>query len=112
MRGADQKTICAVKWYNHITKILDNEERKEREEIKNGRVAEMTLEAQEARRIYKREYRRKNREKINRQQREWRAANLERVNIYQMRYWEKKAKGNIGICSDGNGVEDSTQKQM
>lgn len=52
----------------------------------------MTLEAQEARRIYKREYRRKNREKINQKQREWRAANPERVKSYQMRYCEKKAK--------------------
>lgn len=52
----------------------------------------MTSEAQEARRIYKREYRRKNREKINRQQREWRTANPEKVKAYQMRYWEKKAK--------------------
>lgn len=55
-------------------------------------MAGITLEAQETRRIYKREYRRKNREKINRQQREWRAANPERVKTYQMRYWEKKAK--------------------
>lgn len=52
----------------------------------------MTSEAQEARRIYKREYRRKNREKINRQQREWRTANPEKVKAYQMWYWEKKAK--------------------
>ena len=51
----------------------------------------MTSEAQEARRIYKREYRRKNREKINRQQREWRARNSDKVREYQARYWERKA---------------------
>ncbi|MBD5521230.1 MAG: hypothetical protein HDR03_08435 [Lachnospiraceae bacterium] len=61
----------------------------------------MTLEAQEARRIYKREYRHKNREKINQKQREWRAANPERVKNYQVRYWEKKAKGDVRI--DGQG---------
>lgn len=51
----------------------------------------MTSEAQEARRIYKREYHRKNREKINRQQREWRARNSDKVREYQARYWERKA---------------------
>lgn len=55
----------------------------------------MTLEAQEARRIYKREYHHKNREKINRQHREWCAANPERVKIYQLRYWENKAKNKV-----------------
>lgn len=55
-------------------------------------MAGMSAEAVEARCIYKREYRRKNREKINRQQREWRTANPEKVKDYQMRYWEKKAK--------------------
>lgn len=55
-------------------------------------LGELTLQAQEARRDYKRQYRTKNREKINRQQREWRAENPERVKEYQKRYWEKKAK--------------------
>lgn len=64
----------------------------------------MTLDAREARRIYKREYRlqiykreyrHKNREKTNRQQREWRAANPERVKTYQIRYWENKAKSKV-----------------
>lgn len=52
----------------------------------------MTPEAKEQQRIYKREWRRKNREKINRQQREWRARNPEKVMEYQARYWEKVAK--------------------
>ena len=55
-------------------------------------LEELTLQAQEARRDYKRQYRVRNREKINRQQREWRADNPERVKEYQKRYWEKKAK--------------------
>ena len=63
-----------------------------KEKKKKMRATEMTLEAQEARRVYKQEYRRKNREKINQKQREWRAANPEKVKAYQMRYWEKKAK--------------------
>lgn len=33
----------------------------------------MTVQAQEAQREYKKQYRDRNREKINRQQREWRA---------------------------------------
>lgn len=52
----------------------------------------LTLQAQEARRNYKRQYRARNREKVNRQQREWRADNPEKVKEYQKRYWEKKAK--------------------
>ena len=74
-------------------------------------MGEMTLEAQEARRIYKREYRRKNREKINRQQREWRAMNPERVKTYQMQYWERKAK-KVGVCSGGDGVKTLVAEQM
>lgn len=66
-----------------------------KEKKKKMRAADMTLEAQEARRVYKREYRHKNREKINQKQREWRAANSEKVKVYQMRYWEKKAKDEI-----------------
>lgn len=53
---------------------------------------ELTLQAQEARRDYKRQYRAKNREKINRQQREWRADNGDKVRQYNKRYWERKAE--------------------
>ena len=52
----------------------------------------LTVQAQEVRREYKRQYRRKNRDRINRQQREWRENNSEKVKEYQNRYWEKKAK--------------------
>lgn len=57
----------------------------------------MTVEAQEARRKYKRQYRRKNRDRINRQQREWRANNLEKAKEYQKRYWEKAAAKAVNI---------------
>ncbi len=52
----------------------------------------LTVQAQEARRNYKRQYRLANRKKINRQQREWRAANPEKVQEYQRKYWENYAK--------------------
>lgn len=52
----------------------------------------MTLEAQKARRNYKRQYRNRNRDKINAQQREWRANNPDKVRQYNEKYWEKKAK--------------------
>lgn len=55
-------------------------------------LEELTLQAQEERRDYKRQYRARNREKINRQQREWRANNPDRVKQYQRKYWEKAAE--------------------
>lgn len=59
-------------------------------------MGEMTADASEARRIYKRKYRQRNREKINKQQREWRGRNPDKVREYQVRYWEKRAK-NSGL---------------
>lgn len=59
-------------------------------------MPELSLEAQERRRIYKMQYRLKNREKINAQQRAWRAKNQNRVKEYQRRYWEKAAKASEG----------------
>lgn len=55
-------------------------------------MGEMSTEASEARRLYKRKYRAKNREKINRQQREWRARNPDKVKGYQAKYWERVAQ--------------------
>lgn len=57
----------------------------------------LTIQAQEARRDYKRQYRLKNREKINRQQREWRAGNRDRVKQYQRKYWERAAAKAVNI---------------
>ena len=60
-------------------------------------MEELTLQAQEARRDYKRQYRLNNREKINRQQRTWRANNPDRVKQYQKKYWEKTAEKSKNI---------------
>lgn len=56
----------------------------------------LTPQAQESRRDYKAQYRLKNREKINAQQRAWRAKNQDKVREYQRRYWEKAAKASEG----------------
>lgn len=52
----------------------------------------MSVQAQEARRDYKRQYRIRNRDKINRQQRKWRANNPDKVHQYNKGYWERKAE--------------------
>lgn len=52
----------------------------------------MSVQAQEARRDYKRQYRIRNRDKINRQQRKWRANNPDKVQQYKKGYWERKAE--------------------
>lgn len=57
----------------------------------------LAAQAQEAQREYKKQYRNRNREKINRQQREWRAGHPEKVKQYQKRYWEKVAKNTKDI---------------
>lgn len=60
-------------------------------------MEEMTMEARQARREYRKHYRDRNREKINRQQREWRAGNPEKVRQYEKRYWEKVAENTKDI---------------
>lgn len=52
----------------------------------------MSARAQEVRRNYKRQYRIRNREKINFQQRMWRKKNPDKVKEYQAQYWERKAE--------------------
>lgn len=52
----------------------------------------MSEQALEVRRNYKRQYRIRNQEKINSQQRMWRKKNPDKVKEYQKRYWEKRAK--------------------
>lgn len=42
------------------------------------------------RKEYLKEYRKKNREKINRYQTEWRQKNKDKVISYQNKYWNKK----------------------
>lgn len=59
----------------------------------------MSAEAQEARKAYQREYRRKNREKINAKRREWRVNNKNKVRQYNERYWEQVVEKKRSICS-------------
>lgn len=51
----------------------------------------MTQEAQEARRNYQREYRHRNRDRINSQRKKWREENRDKVKQYNQGYWERKA---------------------
>lgn len=51
----------------------------------------MTAEAVEARKAYQREYRRRNRDKINSQRKNWRAENRDKVQRYNRVYWERRA---------------------
>lgn len=51
----------------------------------------LSVQAQEARRDYKRRYRLRNREKINSQQRAWRKKNPDKVREYQAQYWNRRA---------------------
>ena len=52
---------------------------------------EMNEKALEKKREYARQYRERNREKINAKNREWRALHPDRVKEYARRYWEKQA---------------------
>ena len=52
---------------------------------------EMNDKALQKRREYARQYRERNREKINAQNKEWRALHPDRVKEYGRRYWEKQA---------------------
>lgn len=60
-------------------------------------MKELTIQAQEARRNYQREYRRRNRDKINSQRKNWRAENRDKVQQYNREYWERKAGKAKGI---------------
>lgn len=51
----------------------------------------MTEAAKEARRAYAREYRKKNRERINEKHRQWQVNNPDKVKAAVSRYWERKA---------------------
>ena len=54
----------------------------------------MTDEAKKARLEYERQYRAKNREKLNQYRRDWNRRNPERLKTYKERYWDKKAGEN------------------
>ncbi|MET3684480.1 hypothetical protein ABID56_002617 [Alkalibacillus flavidus] len=52
----------------------------------------MTEEAKRAQREYMKQYRKRNREKVNELNRKWRQENPDKVREYNQRYWERKAK--------------------
>lgn len=56
-----------------------------------ARLSEMSPEAAEARRQYRRDYYRKNREKINAYQREYMRQHPEKRSGYQANYWERRS---------------------
>lgn len=55
--------------------------------------------AMAARREYNRKYRAKNAEKLKAYQKAWRAANRDRIELYNIKYWERKAQ-------EGGGADD------
>lgn len=59
----------------------------------------MTQEAREARAQYMREYRQRNKDRLNAYARQWRKNNPEKVTSYTEKQWEKKAKE--GIINNG-----------
>lgn len=69
-------------------------------------MGELSAQAQETRREYKRQYRIRNREKVNLQQRMWRKKNPDKVKEYQAQYWERKAgkTGNIRASWQDYGI--------
>lgn len=74
---------------------------------------DMTLEAREARRNYKKQYRSKNRDRINAQQRAWNARNRDKLREYQQRYWEKRAgTGNIRLPWSAYGITEERYSEL
>lgn len=70
----------------------------------------MTAEAVEARKAYQREYRRRNRDKINSQRKNWRAENRDKVQQYNREYWERKAGRTKGIRASWEDYNISPQR--
>lgn len=73
----------------------------------------MTMEAREAKKCYKRQYRSKNRDRINAQQRVWNARNRDKLKEYQRKYWEKKAEtGNIRLPWSAYGITEERYNEL
>ena len=71
----------------------------------------MTQEAAEARRNYQREYRHRNRDRINSQRKRWREENHDKVREYNRNYWERRA-GNIRLPWSAYGIGKERQRQL
>lgn len=73
----------------------------------------MAMEAQEAKKIYRRQYRSKNRDRINAQQRAWSARNRDKLKEYQRKYWEKKAgTGSIRLPWSAYGITEERYLEL
>lgn len=73
----------------------------------------MTMGAAEAKRNYQREYRHRNRDRINAQQKDWRARNQDKVKQYNEAYWEKKAKkGSIRLPWSAYGIDEERHQEL
>lgn len=55
-------------------------------------MAQLSDEAKEARKQYRREWREKNKDKVNEYLRQWKKANPDKAEAAQARYWEKVAE--------------------
>lgn len=77
-------------------------------------MGEMTAEAAEARRNYQREYRHRNRDRINSQRKNWRAKNKDRVKEHNRRYWERKAEKtkNIRASWTDYGIDKERYRKL
>lgn len=73
----------------------------------------VTAEAAEARNAYMRQYRSRNRDRINAKQREWRAKNPEKAKEYQKRYWQRKsAERSIRLPWKAYGITSERRKEL
>lgn len=70
----------------------------------------MSAEAVEARRAYQKEYRHRNRDKINNQRKNWRAENHDKVQQYNLEYWEHKAGKTKGIRASWRDYEITPER--
>lgn len=70
----------------------------------------MTVQAQEARRSYQREYRNINREAINARKRQWNRRNPDKLREYQQRYWQKKAR--LRASWEDHGIDEERRKEL
>lgn len=58
---------------------------------KSLKTDQLSVEALDQRKAYRKAYREKNRDKINAYHREWSKKNRDKIRLINMRYWEKKA---------------------
>ena len=73
----------------------------------------MTMEAREAKKIYRQQYRSRNRDRINARQRAWSAMNQDKIREYQKRYWEKKAEtGSIRLPWSAYGITEERYHEL